>query len=153
LKGLLATAKESVAQILSDEIAYDLKTGIRATKWLSKTRFCFRCPAGREGEPQTVRQLREVILMKLRLTFGLLLVAVCGVLPAWPQAPTGSQLLVLTNANVIDGVSEKPIHHATIIVREGKILSVATTSPKIPHGAAVLDLKGRWLLPGLIDAH
>lgn len=91
--------------------------------------------------------------MRVRLTLGLLLVAVYGVLPAWPQAPAGSQLLVLTNANVIDGVSEKPIRGATVIVRDGKIVSVATTSPKIPHGATVLDLKGRWLLPGLIDAH
>jgi imidazolonepropionase-like amidohydrolase len=91
--------------------------------------------------------------MKVRLTLGLLLVAVCGVLPAWPQAPAGSQLLVLTNANVIDGVSENPIHHATIIVRDGKIVSVAASSPNIPQGAMVLDLKGKWLLPGLIDAH
>ena len=91
--------------------------------------------------------------MRVRLTLGLLLVALYGVLPASPQAPAGSQLLVLTNANVIDGVSEKPIRYATVIVRAGKIVSVATTSPKIPHGATVLDLKGRWLLPGLIDAH
>ena len=54
-----------------------------------------------------VRQhLREVIPMRVRLTLGLLLVAVFGVLPARPQVPRGSPLLVLTNANVIDGVSE-----------------------------------------------
>ena len=91
--------------------------------------------------------------MRVRSTLGLLLVTVFGVMPAWPQAPAGSQLLVLTNANVIDGVSEHPIRKATVIVRDGKIVSVAATSPNIPHGATVLDLKGRWLLPGLIDAH
>jgi len=87
------------------------------------------------------------------LTLGLLLVAVFGVLPARPQVPRGSQLLVLTNANVIDGVSEKPIRRATVIVRDGNIVSVAAASPDIPHGATVIDLKGKWLLPGLIDAH
>lgn len=91
--------------------------------------------------------------MRVRSTFGLLLVTVFGVMPAWPQAPAGSQLLVLTNANVIDGVSEHPIRQATVIVRDGKIVSVAATSTNIPRGATVLDLKGRWLLPGLIDAH
>ena len=91
--------------------------------------------------------------MRIRLTLGLLLVAMFGVLPVWPQAPAGSQLLVLTNANVIDGVSEKAIRQATVIVRDGKIVSVAATSTNIPHYATVLDLKGRWLLPGLIDAH
>lgn len=53
--------------------------------------------------------------MRVRSTLGLLLVAVFGVMPAWPQAPAGSQLLVLTNANVIDGVSEHPIRQATVI--------------------------------------
>ena len=38
-------------------------------------------------------------------------------------------------------------------MRDGKIVSVAATSPNIPRGATVLDLKDRWLLPGLIDAH
>jgi hypothetical protein len=42
------------------------------------------------------------IPMRVRSTFGLLLVTVFGVMPARPQAPAGSQLLVLTNANVID---------------------------------------------------
>jgi len=67
--------------------------------------------------------------MRVRLTLGLLLVAVFGVLPARPQVPRGSQLLVLTNANVIDGVSEKPIRRATVIVRDGNIVSVAAASP------------------------
>ena len=75
--------------------------------------------------------------MRVRLTLGLLLVAVYGVLPAWPQAPAGSQLLVLTNANVLDGVSEKPIRGATVIVLDGKIVSVATTSPKIPRRSSI----------------
>jgi imidazolonepropionase-like amidohydrolase len=91
--------------------------------------------------------------MRVTLTLALLLIAFYGVLPAWPQASAGSQVLVFTNANVIDGVSEKPIRHATVIVRDGRIESVATTAPKIPQDATVFDLKGRWLLPGLIDAH
>jgi imidazolonepropionase-like amidohydrolase len=91
--------------------------------------------------------------MKIGLTLGLLLVAVFGVVPASRQAPAGSQLLVFTNANVIDGVSEKPIRRATVIVRDGKIVSVAASTPDIPRGATVIDLNGKWLLPGLIDAH
>jgi imidazolonepropionase-like amidohydrolase len=38
-------------------------------------------------------------------------------------------------------------------VRDGKIASVATGSSGTPGDATVVDLKGMWLLPGLIDAH
>jgi len=47
--------------------------------------------------------------MKVTLILGLLLLLVFGVVPSSRQAPVGPQLLVFTNANVIDGVSEKPI--------------------------------------------
>ena len=91
--------------------------------------------------------------MKVTLILGLLLLLVFGVVPSSRQAPVGPQLLVFTNANVIDGVSEKPIRHATVVVRDGKIVSVAASTPDIPRGATVFDLNGRWILPGLIDAH
>src|SRR5262245_61422447 len=60
---------------------------------------------------------------------------------------------VITHANVIDGVSSAPIKDATVIVREGKIEKVATGNLEVPEGTAVIDLKGKWLLPGFVDAH
>ena len=81
----------------------------------------------------------------------LLLTAAPG--PA-PQAPGHTAtLLVIQHAKLIDGLSPKPIHDATVVVRDGKIESVSSGPVEIPRGATVLDLKGRWLLPGLIDAH
>jgi imidazolonepropionase-like amidohydrolase len=69
---------------------------------------------------------------------------------AIPQEPASLPFLALTNANVIDGVSNQPRRDVTVLVRDGKILAVGTT---IADGATIIDLKGRWLLPGLIDAH
>lgn len=60
--------------------------------------------------------------------------------------------MVITNANVIDGISDEAVRRATVLVRERTIVSVGNTVPDVP-GATVLDLKGKWLLPGLIDAH
>jgi imidazolonepropionase-like amidohydrolase len=60
---------------------------------------------------------------------------------------------VITNATVIDGVGSAPVRDATVVVRDGKIERIATGRTDAPSGATVLDLKGRWLLPGLIDAH
>src|SRR6185295_8632301 len=62
-------------------------------------------------------------------------------------------LLVITHASLIDGISNAPIRNATVIVRDERIESVATGNVDLPAGATVLDLKGRWLLPGFVDAH
>jgi imidazolonepropionase-like amidohydrolase len=94
--------------------------------------------------------------MKLRLIGMRLLLLLTAVIPApGPQAysqksPTP---LVIAHANLIDGLSAHPVRDATVIVRDGKIDTVATGPVELPAGATVLDLKGRWLLPGLIDAH
>ena len=78
------------------------------------------------------------------------LVGVCAfALGAQGPAPT----IVITHATVIDGVASAPLRDATIIVRDGKIERIATGQVNAPAGATILDLKGRWVLPGLIDAH
>ena len=70
-----------------------------------------------------------------------------------PSQAQARNVLVITHANVIDGISNEPIRDATVIVRDGRIQSVATGRTEIPTGATVMDLKGRWLLPGFVDAH
>jgi imidazolonepropionase-like amidohydrolase len=69
------------------------------------------------------------------------------------QSPRGSSVLVITHANVIDGISNQPVRDATVIVREGRIENIAQGTSAAPAGATVLDLEGRWLLPGFVDAH
>jgi imidazolonepropionase-like amidohydrolase len=61
--------------------------------------------------------------------------------------------LVITHANLIDGVSAAPISDAIVIVHDGRIENVIIGKAELPAGATVLDLKGRWLLPGFVDAH
>jgi imidazolonepropionase-like amidohydrolase len=59
--------------------------------------------------------------------------------------------LVLANARLLDGTGAPPRTGVTVNVRDGTIASVSD-SPPAP-GAPALDLEGRTLLPGLIDAH
>ncbi|MFY9570724.1 MAG: amidohydrolase family protein [Blastocatellia bacterium] len=71
-----------------------------------------------------------------------------------PSAQNDAQsYFVLTHANVIDGVSPAPLKDATVVVRDGRIEKVATGRAELPAGATVIDLKGKWLLPGFVDAH
>ncbi len=63
------------------------------------------------------------------------------------------ETVVLTNANIIDGVAAEPIRGATLIVSEGKIQRIERGSFTPPGNATVIDLAGKYVLPGLIDAH
>jgi imidazolonepropionase-like amidohydrolase len=60
--------------------------------------------------------------------------------------------LVLLHANVIDGLGGAPLSDRAVVVRGGRIADIAASSAA-PSGGAVQDLRGKFLLPGLIDSH
>lgn len=60
--------------------------------------------------------------------------------------------LVITNANLLDGV-RGAVGLGTITIRDGRIAEVTTGRSPLPAGAEVIDARGRYLLPGLIDVH
>jgi len=64
------------------------------------------------------------------------------------SAPT----VVLTHANVVDGVTATVRRDATLVLSNGRITRIGT-GLAIPAGATVIDLAGRWVAPGMIDAH
>jgi imidazolonepropionase-like amidohydrolase len=59
----------------------------------------------------------------------------------------------LTNARLVDGTGAAPREAASVLVEAGAIVRVGTASDAAPEHATVVDLAGRTLLPGLIDAH
>ncbi len=62
--------------------------------------------------------------------------------------------MVLTNARVIDGSSRAPLEGATVRIEGERIIEVSGASPDgDPFPEDALDLEGRTLMPGLIDAH
>jgi imidazolonepropionase-like amidohydrolase len=60
--------------------------------------------------------------------------------------------LALINARVFDGKNEQTIPGATVVVDGGNITAVGRDVP-IRAGAEVVDLGGKTLMPGLMDAH
>jgi len=78
----------------------------------------------------------------------LVALAFAGVL----AANASSSVRALTGATLIDGTGAPPVPGATVVVREGKI-ECAGKDCKVPKGAAVTDLTGSWIAPGLVDAH
>lgn len=85
------------------------------------------------------------------------LVALCAVTLVALSAPAASQsppaVVVLKGASLIDGTSAGPVPGVTVVIRDGRIQRVSRDAVRVPAGARVIDLGGRWLLPGLIDAH
>ena len=59
----------------------------------------------------------------------------------------------MRNARLVDGTGAPPRDRVTVVVEDGTIVRVGAASDATPDGADVLDLEGRTLLPGLIDAH
>jgi len=49
-------------------------------------------------------------------------------------------------------VDGEPIVGGTVLVRDGRITSVGA-EVDVPPGTSVVDASGRWVLPGLVDAH
>lgn len=60
--------------------------------------------------------------------------------------------VLFTNVHVFDGVNEKRIENANVLVEDNLIAQVSTDSINAA-GATVIDGGGRTLIPGLIDAH
>jgi imidazolonepropionase-like amidohydrolase len=80
-----------------------------------------------------------------RLFGGVLLAAVFLV----PDA--AAQGLVITNARILDGKGGV-IERGTVVVRDGKIVSVSRGSADAGP-ARVIDAKGMTVMPGFIDSH
>jgi imidazolonepropionase-like amidohydrolase len=60
--------------------------------------------------------------------------------------------LVIHAGTLIDAVSESPRRQVSILVRDGKIVSVEAGYRDLP-GAEVIDLSSATVLPGFIDCH
>jgi imidazolonepropionase-like amidohydrolase len=80
-----------------------------------------------------------------RLALGLLL------LGCKPGANDG---VALVGATLIDGSGGPALSDAAIVVRGGRIESVGERAGfQLPKKTREVDVSGRWIIPGLIDAH
>lgn len=89
------------------------------------------------------------------------LLLVCSSLAAQTLSPQvkafvkfDAPVIALTHVRVIDGTGAAVLDDQTIIVRQGKIESVSSSSPaSMPKDAQVLDLHGYTVIPGLVGMH
>src|SRR5688500_1805110 len=78
-------------------------------------------------------------------------VAAASVAVVSGQVPT---TVALVGARVIDGTGAAPIANATVLISNGRIERIGpAASLKIPAGATRVDVAGKTIIPGLVNAH
>lgn len=62
--------------------------------------------------------------------------------------------LVVTGATIIDGTPGPPVHNAVLIIRDGQVVAIGSRDDiEIPSSAERLDMSGKFITPGFINAH
>ena len=64
----------------------------------------------------------------------------------------GQNKIVLSNTNIIDGISKSEKRNMMVFISNGKIESIKINGSNT-KGYYLVDLQGMYLLPGFIDAH
>ncbi|WP_447726189.1 amidohydrolase family protein [Sphingomonas koreensis] len=65
-----------------------------------------------------------------------------------------AQDLVLRGATVVSPDRSTPLTDAVVVVRGGRIVEVGRAGKvRVPDGIRVIDAKGKWIVPGYVDAH
>ncbi len=68
------------------------------------------------------------------------------------QQPAG--IIVVQGAALINGNGSPVIRNSAIVIDAGRIRDIGPRNEvRVPSNAQVIDARGKWVIPGLIDAH
>jgi imidazolonepropionase-like amidohydrolase len=92
---------------------------------------------------------------QLAVLFGLTAMAVgCGGEPVPEPVEMTPGLQAFVGARIIDGTGATPIEAGVLVVRDGRIEAVGSTdSVTVPADAEQIDVSGRTIMPGMVNAH
>ncbi len=77
-----------------------------------------------------------------------------AVTTAFPTPSATPPALALVGASLVDGTGASPMPDAVVVMREGRIACAGSRSAcPIPPDADTVNAAGKWIIPGLIDAH
>lgn len=89
--------------------------------------------------------------MKKFTAFSLLLVSLFS---CRTTEPISSSYIAFTGATIIDGSGAQPLSDGVLLIRDGRIVSVGPKDEiSIPKEASTTDVSGKFIIPGIINAH
>lgn len=95
--------------------------------------------------------MRQSVAMRLITTASLAAMLALAALPA--SAQPAEQVTYIHAGQLLDRPGSAPRGASTIVVRNGRIAEILAGHQTPPSGATLVDLKDRFVLPGLIDSH
>jgi len=98
--------------------------------------------------------MKRLVVPALPVLVGLV-AAACGAPPAKlvPPSPL-SPSTAIVGATLWDGTGRAPVTNAITVVRGDRILCAGAAGEcAVPQGARVIEARGQYLIPGLIDSH
>jgi predicted amidohydrolase len=82
--------------------------------------------------------------------FVVAIVALAAPSASRAQAPS---LLLIRGATIIDGLSDAPLRDRSLLIEGTTVRDVLPADAPAPVGAQVLDLRDKFIIPGLFDSH
>ncbi|RYC50174.1 amidohydrolase family protein [Flagellimonas olearia] len=65
-----------------------------------------------------------------------------------------TEVTAFVGANIIDGTRAETIKEGVLLVEKGKIVGIGKKDAiTIPEGASIVEVSGKTIMPGIIDAH
>lgn len=84
----------------------------------------------------------------------LLTISAAAMLWACSRSGSGESALAITHVTLIDATGTPPQPDMAVVISGSRIAEIGPSqSAAIPRGARVLDATGKFLIPGLVDAH
>jgi imidazolonepropionase-like amidohydrolase len=70
------------------------------------------------------------------------------------KEPPQSDLICFTGANIIDGSGSDVIRNGILIIQNGRVINVGSEEHiDLPEDATIIDVSGKTIIPGIINAH
>ncbi len=95
---------------------------------------------------------REMVMKKQLLAIATLISASTA-FEAQPGAQTARPAVVAIRGGTVLTVTRGTIQNGVVVLRDGKIAAVGGPNTSIPDGADLVEASGRFVTPGIIDAH
>ena len=83
------------------------------------------------------------------------LLAILGLLTLYSSTSSANEgSIAFVGARIIDGTMAAPIEDGVVVITDGRIRTVGPRSAvTVPDGAQIIDVAGKTIMPGLINAH
>jgi len=91
-------------------------------------------------------------MTNIRIALAVLL-SLAGAHTARPVAQASQPSVIAIRGGTVLTVTRGTIQNGVVVIRDGKIAAVGAAGTNIPAGAEIVEAAGRFVTPGIIDAH